>query len=104
MTYFGTGDNHVQMMARAMEAHNVFLEILLIFGFVGLVYFAFTTYKTLRWIFRFNKSYSIHFIVSIISYLLVISMHPFYTGVYVFQSICIQSILFQISSEWEVNR
>ncbi len=92
---FGTGNDIVQMMANRQEAHNVFLEVLLIYGIVGLVIFTVCSYFSTRRIIQLSRGESKSIYISIVSYIIIISLHPFYTGLFLFQILSITIILYQ---------
>ena len=91
----GGGDCWVQMESKVLQAHNAFIEILLIYGIVGLLFFVISCIYFFKNIFTRNLGHqSVYLCLSIISYFLFCFMHPFYTGVFAFQIICVLGMLY----------
>ena len=90
---FGTGNDIIQTMTKSMEAHNVVLEITLIYGIVGVVLFVIIILFFLKNIFNCNGMYRNNAVMAFVAYLMICFMHPFYTGAQKFQWICICSII-----------
>lgn len=91
---FGTGDDIVQMITKSLEAHNVFIEIMLIYGVTGLSFFIYSLYRVSKKIFTFQKANIRYLAACILSYVTICSLHPFYTGLTTFQSVSLISIMF----------
>lgn len=87
---FGTGNDYIKTLTKTLEPHNMFMEILLIYGFVGLsifmVFFVANIIKFLR--IKYSNTFLVS-IISMFSYLLVCFIHPFFTGVFVYQALCL---------------
>lgn len=103
---FGTGNDIVQMLSKSLEVHNVFLEILFIYGMTGLTIFIISAIFSLRKCMQIAKNKSVGVYISMVSYFLIISMHPFYTGVFAFQTICtliiLQQTLFEYKNKYSI--
>ena len=93
---FGTGDDIIRTASKQLEPHNMIMEILLIYGAVGLVSFLLFFIKGIKQVFKNRGQASTAVIISVVSYLGVCFMHPFFTGVLVFQILC----LLMIYSAW----
>lgn len=96
---FGAGDDIVQMITKSLEAHNVFIEILLIYGVAGLCFFIYFFYKVSKRILAFQTENMRYIVACIVSYATICSLHPFYTGLTTFQSVSSISIMFLIFND-----
>lgn len=94
--FFGTGNDVVQMLSKQLEAHNAFLEVLFIYGYIGLAVFIIFVFCSVRKCISLSKGKSLGLYTSLISYVIIISMHPFYTGLFVFQVICVIAIIYSV--------
>jgi hypothetical protein len=92
-TILGTGDNIVHMLTKNLEAHNMFLEILLIHGIAGLVVVTLYIISTENIILKMNLLNIKPFLLSFTVYLTICCMHPFYTGSSLFQFNCIAGLI-----------
>lgn len=93
---FGTGNDIVQMMTKSLESHNMFMEILLIYGALGLIVFVLYLIGIIRGLIQSRSENSLTIFISVISYVAVCCIHPFYTGLFPFQTICLLAILSSI--------
>ena len=91
---FGTGNDYVQMMSQRLEAHNFLIEILLTYGCVGLVVFLLSAFIIIKGIIKRVKVDTYDLLFPVFVYVIICMMHPFFTGVFLFQWICISAILY----------
>lgn len=91
---FGTGSDYVQMMSQRLEAHNFLIEILLTYGCVGLVVFLLSAFIIIKGIIKRVKVDTYDLLFPVFVYVIICMMHPFFTGVFLFQWICISAILY----------
>lgn len=91
---WGTGDNIVQMMSQALEVHNFMLEVLLIYGIVGFVITFIIIVSIIQALFNNKRSNKDLLALTVVSYLLICLIHPFFTGVFFFQWVSSMTILF----------
>ncbi len=96
---FGTGSDYVQMMSQRLEAHNFLIEILLIYGYVGLTVFLLSAVIIIKGIIKRVRVDTYDLLFPVFVYIIICMMHPFFTGVFPFQWICISSILYVVMNE-----
>ena len=91
---FGTGDDTVHMLTKDLEPHNMFLEILLIHGVIGLLFIILFIVCTLKMLLKTDRKRIKPLLLCFVIYLAVCCLHPFFTGVTPFQFNCMTGLLF----------
>lgn len=93
---FGTGNDIVHMLTKDLEPHNMFLEILLIHGVLGLVLITVFLIYTLRLLLKMELKEFKPIFLSLTVYLTVCCLHPFFTGSTLFQFNCVTGLMFML--------
>lgn len=96
---FGSFDCLVQLESKTLQAHNVFVDILLIHGVLGLLFFVVSCVYILNKLLKIKNKQDFYISLVIGSFFIICFMHPFYTGVFIYQIICVSSILFLINRD-----
>ena len=91
---FGTGNDAVHMLAKDLQPHNMFLEVLLIHGVVGLLLIILFTVYTLKMLLRTDRKRIKPLLLCFAIYLAVCCLHPFFSGATPFQFNCTTGLLF----------
>lgn len=83
--FFGCGNNTVHMLVRSFEAHNITIDVLLIYGYLGLLIILAFFIAIIRYSKNIILPYRWIFMTSFIFYYVVCFMNPFFSGVLYFQ-------------------
>lgn len=84
----GSGNNIVRMESNSFEAHNITMDVLMIYGWVGVVLLFFFFWRVVGYSKKINNiSKRSIFMTTLLIYTIVCFMNPYFTGVTYFQII-----------------
>lgn len=90
---FGTGNDIVHMLTKDLEAHNMYLEILMIHGVAGLLLAGWFIIYTIKMLLEMDTQRLKPFYLSFTIYIVICCLHPFYTGLSPFQFNCVVALI-----------
>ena len=89
----GSGNNIVRMLTNSFEAHNITMDVLMIYGWVGVILLFFFFWGVVRHSKKINISIRSIFMTTLLFYTIICFMNPYFTGVTYFQIISWVAIL-----------
>ncbi len=108
--WIGKGDNMVQMVSKTLAGHNMLMEALLTYGYIGCIMVIILFIALIFFLFKIRKDYSnftyITICSTVLAYIFVCMMHPVFSGVFIFQIfsvVCFINILLLKSTATQVS-
>ena len=90
---FGSGNNFVRMQSKSLEAHNITMDVLMIYGWAGVAVLCILFLELVKYRKKIKISTRCVFMTTLLIYTIICFMNPFFTGVTYFQIISWAALL-----------